>query len=305
MDREKFWDFVVDYWLSLLTVAIGLIATALSLFSVLNSTLTLSLILFIVSLLATTEIVERYKRLAKIEDTLVEQSGSFERNFQQFRWTIFQKMDEETKQLIQQLDQTQVRNEATSNLLTLIEAELKAKRHGDVSLIVGRNEIYDVSNQIVGTSTFHRLWTTAIGESAKYAPDKWFQEVAKLLRQNKAEHKRVVAIRSEADIEDIVKRYETDFEKSPRILVSGFVKRQGAIDVFIADDQEVMLGLSTQATSPNVGMDSCIRIRNTEIVSTVASWYDQHLWPSAIPIIGTDGINLSGIERLKEELKQR
>lgn len=67
MKREKIWDFIGTNWLPLLTVAAGFLAAAFHSFGKLSDTITLSLILGIVCLLATTEIIERAKRFEAID----------------------------------------------------------------------------------------------------------------------------------------------------------------------------------------------------------------------------------------------
>jgi hypothetical protein len=169
-------------------------------------------------------------------------------------------------------------------------------------IIKGHKALYDLSCEIMHKSTTERLWTTAMNPNPSPTTEelRWIEQRKTALGKRDVESRSVMAVNSVKDLDNEMSDLQT-LRDVPNALVSCYVAVPPSINIFISDDEELLIGLYTKQAS--LGMDSCIRIRDRDVVDQVANWYNNYLWNGAIPLKDKRGIIPENVEAVKGMLR--
>ena len=166
--------------------------------------------------------------------------------------------------------------------------------------IPNHEEIYKASEDLVRNAS-SRIWTTGFTRNMEERETNFGVVLKeKLNEKTDMEFKNVIAIYDVKKIRKEKEDYEQKFQGT-KYLIKAVAAVPYHMDVLISDNKEMLLGIPAKESVD--GYSYCLWIKDPNIVQIFADWYSTRIWSKGEIIIGPDGINEKGIEKIKRQLK--
>lgn len=263
--RGAFWEFIGDNLIPLATVLAGVLAIALQMLGKLSDSDMLLVVLGLLCLLATQEIVERSKRLGRIEDRV-----------QQILESLAYAGLPEKIQILHGSNEwyRYVTARMLSARKSIDDSGLTPRFWGLVEDSVMKDNYYTTCEKIIAAGQVRYRHIVMFYDKGR------FERVEKYITQYGAAKNYFAAY------------YPVNLQKVIPLL-----------SVLIIDNEEVVVGVYYSAYFPGGEQDYAFVIRQPDIVRLFADYYNL-LWRAAIKLNDVRGCNLSALEEIRRQLSE-